>query len=152
MSWTYDTSLATDKDKVRFFVGDTDTNNPLVSDEEIQAIISWEANAWMAAAEIAEHIARDLTAGGTLEDRKVGETRLKYKRASGLLALSKRLRTRGSAHMKPSAGGIYVANRTSYDNNEALDKPNLAKNMMDNPRAGSGSSGLDSKKSVDEGG
>jgi hypothetical protein len=52
--------------------------------------------------------------------------------------------------MKPSAGGIYTADRSSYDSNSALDKPNLAKNMMDNPRAGAASSGLNSQDSVDE--
>ncbi len=35
MSFAYSTSLATNKDKVRFRIGDTDSNRPKMSDEEI---------------------------------------------------------------------------------------------------------------------
>ncbi len=38
--WTYDPLLSTLKDKVRFIVGDTDQNNPLVSDYEILYALS----------------------------------------------------------------------------------------------------------------
>lgn len=40
MTWSYDTSLATAKDQVRFQIGDTDTNSQLVSDEEIDATLT----------------------------------------------------------------------------------------------------------------
>lgn len=40
MTWTYDTSLSTDLAKVRFLVGDTDTNFQQLSDEEINSLIS----------------------------------------------------------------------------------------------------------------
>ena len=139
MAWNFDVSLSTDKDKVRFLIGDTNTRRQLAQDETIEAILAMEANIYMAAAEIAEYVARGLTAGGVLEDRKVGETRIRYRRTADLLALAGRLRIRGSAHMKPSAGGIYTADRSSYDQNIALDKPEIATGMTDNPRA-SGSS------------
>jgi len=45
------------------------------------------------------------------------------------------LKARGGAHMKPSAGGTYTADRDSYDANTGLDKPELAKGMLRNPRA-----------------
>jgi hypothetical protein len=134
MAWHFDTSLSTDKDKVRFLIGDTNTRRQLCQDETIEAILTMEANIYMAAAEIAEYIARGLTAGGVLEDRKVGETRIRYRRAADMLALAGRLRTRGATHMKPSAGGIYISDRDSYDGNTALDKPELATGMTDNPR------------------
>ena len=40
MSWSYNTSLATNKDKVRIKIMDTDTNSQEFSDEEINAILT----------------------------------------------------------------------------------------------------------------
>lgn len=40
MSWTYDTSLSTNKDKVRLRIGDTDTTRQEFSDEEINAVLT----------------------------------------------------------------------------------------------------------------
>lgn len=50
MTWTYDTSLSTSRDKVRLLVGDTDTNDQQLSDEEITFITSEETNVYRAAA------------------------------------------------------------------------------------------------------
>lgn len=47
MTFTY-TPLVTDRDKVRFHIGDTDENAFIFSDEEIVAIISM-AGSWQAA-------------------------------------------------------------------------------------------------------
>jgi hypothetical protein len=35
MAWSYDPTLASGKDRVRWLVGDTDANDPLIKDEEI---------------------------------------------------------------------------------------------------------------------
>ena len=35
MAWTYSTALTADKDKVRFLIQDTDTDDQLLADEEI---------------------------------------------------------------------------------------------------------------------
>lgn len=40
MSWTYDTSLSTNKDKVRLRIMDTDTTQQEFSDEEINATLN----------------------------------------------------------------------------------------------------------------
>jgi hypothetical protein len=108
----------------------------LVQDETIEAILTAEMNVYMAASEICEYLARGLTYGGTVKDRKVGETKIAYRSSEDLLMLSMRLRKRGSAYQKPSAGGIYTADKQTYDQDTTLDKPELAKRMMDNPRAG----------------
>jgi hypothetical protein len=140
MAWTYDTSLSTDKDWVRFLIGDTNTNAQLVQDETIEAILTAEMNVYMAAAEICEYIARGLTRGGTVKDRKVGETKIGYRTSEGMLQLSHRLRLRGSAYMKPSAGGVYKTDTDNYDQDTTLDKPEIGKRMTNNPRSGSAQS------------
>ena len=40
MSWSYNTSLATNKDKVRLKIMDVDTNSQEFSDEEINAVLT----------------------------------------------------------------------------------------------------------------
>lgn len=57
MAVTYDPTLATDRDWVRFLTADTDTTSALISDEEIDAVLSAEsaaspANRYFAAATI----------------------------------------------------------------------------------------------------
>lgn len=50
MAWTYSGDPATsDKDLVRFLCGDTDSTMPLLTDEEIQYLLSVKANAQKAA-------------------------------------------------------------------------------------------------------
>ena len=39
LTWTYGGDLTTDKDWIRFTIGDTDVNSPLLYDEEITALL-----------------------------------------------------------------------------------------------------------------
>ena len=137
MSWQFDAALNTEKDWVRFLIGDTNSSRQLVQDETIIAVLGAEPNRYIAAAEICEYIVRGLTAGGALEDRKVGETRIRYRRTADFLALASRLRLRGSTHMKPSAGGIYQSETDSYNADSTLDRQQIGKGMFDNPAVGS---------------
>lgn len=134
MAWSFDTSLSTDKDWVRYLIGDTNTNSQLVQDETIIAILGAEMNVYMAGAEICEYLARGVTRGGTVKDRKVGETKIAYRSAEDLIMLSERLRRRGSAYKKPSGGNIYVSETKAYDQDTTLDKTSISKGMTDNPR------------------
>lgn len=140
MAWSFNASLSTDKDWVRFLIGDTDTNAELVADETIEAILTAEMNVYMAGAEICEYLARGITKGGTIKDRKVGETKIAYRTTEDLLMLSHKLRMRGSAYMRPSAGGVYTSDKDDYDTDTSLDKPEIAKGMTNNPRSGSAES------------
>ena len=137
MAWSFNAGLGTEKDWVRFLIGDTNSSRQLVNDETIEAVLGAEPNRYVAAAEIAEYLARALTAGGALEDRKVGETRIRYRRTADLLILAARLRLRGSAHMKPSAGGVYQTETNTYNSDTTLDRQQIGKGMFDNPAVGS---------------
>lgn len=54
MAATYDTSLPTDKDWVRFMIGDRDVAAATLQDEEINAILGMKANKYLAAADCAQ--------------------------------------------------------------------------------------------------
>lgn len=136
MSWTYNSALLTDKDWVRFLIGDVDNSSTtahLVSDETILAVLNTEANVYRAGAVVLRASAMHQMSGGVLDDRKVGETRLQFKRAADMKILADALDRRGSTHMKPSAGGVYTSDRNNYDDDDTLDKPHIAKGMHEHP-------------------
>ena len=144
MTWTYDpTELpsantsgltnATDEQKktaVRVMAGDADTNRQLISDEAIHFFLSTEPNVYYAAARTVMSIIQDVASGG-MEDQKVGETRIRMQRITELKVLVQDLRMRGSAHMLPSAGGIYTADREATEARTDLEKPFFKRNQFD---------------------
>jgi len=73
MTWSYNTSLATDKDKVRFYIGDTDTNDQLLQDEEINFLLAEMSNVLLAAAHAAKAIAAKFSRQA---DKAVGDLRI----------------------------------------------------------------------------
>jgi hypothetical protein len=144
MTWVYDptdlpsdatnglTDATTDQKKnfVRFLIGDVNTARQLTSDEAILACMSTEPNVYHAAARAILAIIQDILAGG-IEDQKVGETRIRIKRADELVALAKDLRRRGDTHKKPSGGGITLADREALQENDNLLQPAITRGMHD---------------------
>ncbi len=57
MAWTFDQSLGTDRDMVRFFIADTDSNNQLVQDEGITAILTLYGDIYEGAAALCDGLA-----------------------------------------------------------------------------------------------
>ena len=64
MSWSYRDSLGTDRDKTRFRIGDTDTNEQLLSNELLDALLVSRGSPTLAAIDAVEGIlakfARDI--------------------------------------------------------------------------------------------
>ena len=133
MAWDYVPTLAKDKDRVRFLIGDTDTNNQLAQNEEIEWVLKTEANVYMAAATVAKSLARKLRNAG-LEELKAGETKIRFQRAADLLSLANDLTLRGSNHQIPSAGGVFQADRDALNEDTSLVEkaPAFTRDLHDN--------------------
>ena len=56
MSWTYSDALTTDRDKLRFRIGDVDTNDQLLSNETLDALLDTRASPILAAIDAVEGI------------------------------------------------------------------------------------------------
>jgi hypothetical protein len=56
MTFTYDRTLPTDRDWVRFLIGDTTDSTNRLQDEEIDAVLREEPNKYLAAARCGERI------------------------------------------------------------------------------------------------
>lgn len=106
MTWTYTSPGTSDKDWVRFRIGDTDTSDQLLSDEEILSLITEEGSKEAAAAVAAEGLAAEFSRRATSES--VGDLRFQYgDQAARYERLADRLRTTfSSRNAAPIAGGI----------------------------------------------
>jgi hypothetical protein len=129
---TYNNSLGKDKDRVRFLIGDSDTGDLILEDEEIEWLLTTEHNVWMAAAEAADKAASRLRRLG-IQDLKVGETRIRYDRSLEINEKVARLRDRGRAHQLVNSGGLLVDDRTTMEGDSSLIQPGIKIGQHDYP-------------------
>lgn len=101
MSWSYDPALSTDKDKVRLFIGDTDTTAQLFSDEEISALLVSVPSPSLAAALLADAQAAKYSRFSAISID--GASFAYQQRADMFRTLANRLRAQATA---TEAGGI----------------------------------------------
>lgn len=114
MGWTYSNAPATvARDEVRLLVGDTDSTDQLVSDEEITWALA-QGPTLLAASRIAEAIAGRYS---RRSDKAVGQLSVSAsQRAKAYLELAKRLQLRANlAAGSPYAGGISIADKLSQE-------------------------------------
>lgn len=103
---TYAGTLPSDKDWVRFRIGDTDTpDNTHYSDDEINAVLGLSSNKYFAAADLAESMLNAQT-GGAVE-KAVGDLRIRWSDSpkSAYQSLINELREEGARVLQQSASG-----------------------------------------------
>lgn len=137
MTWSYDPdNLGTSvKDDLRLEIGDTDVNNQLLQDQEINWVITQEDSYWGQAARCCEMIARFFMVKA---DVKLGRAlAITYsKMAEQYLDMSSRLRLKASGATVPYGGGVLVADKLGIAQNTGLTQPAFTRNMQQNPWTG----------------
>lgn len=122
MSFTYDPTLDTPLDQVRFRIGDTEPLDPQLQDEEINAILVLTNNAVPAACLVAldsliARYARHV-------DKWVGDLKiLAHQRYDQYSALRDKIAVGGGAPAIagiPTAGGVYIADKVAARANTSL--------------------------------
>jgi len=94
MTWSYNSALTTDKDKVRFYIGDTDQTNQLLQDEEINFLLTEITNVLLAAAYAAKAVAAKFSRQA---DKAVGDLRISLsQKAQTYMALAADLEKRAT--------------------------------------------------------
>jgi ABC-type lipoprotein release transport system permease subunit len=135
MTWTYggDPS-ANNRDHVRFLVGDTDTTDQLVTDEEIAFAVAQAGNAGFAAVIVARAVAASFA---RKSDRSVGDLSISYsQRFTQYQELAERLEREATfKSVSPYAGGISVADKEAVANNTDRVTPAMRVGVHDNPGA-----------------
>ena len=129
MSWTYDEQLATNRDRVRFLSGDTDSTHPLLQDGEIDYLETLYGTPMLTAAWVCRAIAARFA---RRVHEEVGDLKLyndqMYKQYT---ALADTLEARARVHAVPSAGGVYTADKEAAASNDALVQPAITRGMHD---------------------
>lgn len=142
MTWTYSsTSLATDLAKVRLLVGDTDTNDQQVTDEEVQVYLDNAASVYYAAANTCEALA-----GKYLRrvDKSIGRASLSAsQRAKAYREQAASLRAQAAivSGITPYAGGISASDKDSIEEDTDRVSPFFARAWDDYPGTASGRPG-----------
>ena len=117
MSWNYSGDpSSSDKDKVRFLIGDTDTNEQLLTDEEIDFLIGKHDSIWGTCAEACESIAAqyskrsDVGLGGGM-DSDISQKAQQYR------DMAKEFRRKSAgAHVPFDGSGDPSLSRGMFDN------------------------------------
>lgn len=130
MTWTYSSNPSTSaKDKIRFLVGDTDPNEPLITDEEIEWILSLQPDIYVAASMTALAISAKFA---RLADKEVGELRVslsqkaeQYKELSQMLLKMRRT----TSYPDIYAGGIEIESEDEEDPN--LNRPYFRRGLFE---------------------
>lgn len=150
MTWSYSGDPASSTlDQVRFLVRDTASTHQLVQDEEINWLLTQEANVYMAAAATIDTLI--LTRYGVLS-RSAGDVSVTYMEPIKLVALSQMLRRRGMGHQVPSVGGISIADKLSQEIDPDRVQLPIALGNMDNRFAGANTPLTDPTQPVLSGG
>ena len=135
MSWSYDPNLSTDKDQVRFNIGDTDSTDQQLSDEEINALLVSTGSVQAASVKACEGLiakyaryAAQATGGISIQWNQLQDHYRKLiddiNSGAGTLAVT-------------YAGGISIAEKQSSASDTDWDKPPFNVGMDDHPGTGS---------------
>lgn len=133
MAWTYSGNPGSNaKDAVRFLIGDTDQDDPLLLDGEITYLLGMYNNAPLNAAIRACEAVQAKFA--RLANERVGQVSIDFNQKAKAYAvmrddLTRRLAVEDSS---PYAGGISVADKEQQAQNTDRVKPDFTKQMMDN--------------------
>lgn len=133
MAWTYVTPIATTKDEVRLLIGDTDTTDQQLLDEEINYFVVQESSAVRAAARACETLAAKYA---RKMNKKMGDLSIEAEKLSKhYMDLATRLFDQGRSTGVPTAGGIEVADRNANQDDDSVTHNAIRRNMHDFEKA-----------------
>jgi len=126
---SYDPSLSTNLDKIRFLIQDTDTTNYQLQDLEIAGMLSIYGSYKTTAVACCEVLA--IKYGNSAELKVVGALRLSYAdRAKKYMNLAKLLRSQVFKFVAPYVGGISQTDKEINQTDSDADQPFFKRNMQ----------------------
>lgn len=129
MAWTYDDALPTDKDTVRFYLGDTDETDPLASDEGILKMLTVYEDVFEATAALADGLATKFARMPTITVD--GLTVKGTDRAEQFRILAANMRRISSKSAAGSLGVPFVSGTSISEMDGVASDPDRAPNKFD---------------------
>lgn len=135
MTFTYsNTDLSTTLSQVRLAIGDTDSDDPLLTDEEINHYLGLEADVYLAAVQCIEAILAKL-APKQVDRSNIGLQSSRSQKYNHYLELHKKLTARGTLRTAaPFVGGSTIADKEVQSGDSSLVTPRFARDADKNPR------------------
>jgi hypothetical protein len=130
VTWTYTLPITTDKDAVRFEVGDTNEDYQFLQDEEIDSLLTTEGDVTSASIVAAERIAAKLARGF---NQKVGDLSADLsKQADAYWKLADKLRKQLAIKSgAPLAPALSIAAKQAYTEDTDRVQPEFTIGMND---------------------
>ena len=135
MSFSYNPALPTDKDKVRLFIGDTNSADVLLQDEEIAALLAMFGSVAIASVKACNSIAAKYA---RYADQETGDISVRYSQIAATyreLAQSLQDGLTGLSAPMPYAGGISRSDKLTREQDTDRVAPAFTVTMDDNPDA-----------------
>ena len=133
MSWTYDPAMASDRDKVRFRLGDTVEAGALLQDEEIDGLLADAGSVTNATIAGADALAMRFASLAQSKTDDIGQSVNYGDRSARYRALADRLRANASRLAMPFAGGISQASKDANVANTDRVAPAFTRELHDTP-------------------
>lgn len=136
MTWTYSFDpSSSQKDAVRFLIGDTDTSEQLLQDEEIQYLINTYGNVILAASYAARAVCAFFA---RCADKEIGDYSIKASQKSEAYCnlaekLEKEYKEKELILVAPYAGGISIDDKCNNQQDTDRVKPKFSKDQFDHP-------------------
>lgn len=134
MTWTYTGDPSdSDKDAVRFIIGDTNTGDQLLSDEEIAWLLTENGGKYAAAVAACEAIAAAFSRKIDLTSASEGSLSLSYAdRRKYYLEMAATIRRKNSiTSVIPYAGGIRISDKSTNETDTDRPDPDFYREMDD---------------------
>ncbi len=121
MTWTYDNTLASDRDQVRFEIQDTDTNDQLFADEEVDAVLTAEGSVSASVLRLAKKL---MLKFARMVDTSVGRvSESASQRYAAYKEIVAKLEADDAAHAQPLFGGTEISKNDALDEDVDLVQP-----------------------------
>lgn len=131
MTWTYDsTDISTDLAKVRLLIGDTNTNEQLLADEEINFYIGRKADVTLSAADCCDAIVAKLSRDTDRNNLGMGAQR--SQKIQHYQDLADRYRNEGRMEAGAFAGGTSKSDEDSWEADTDTKQPRFQQDGFDN--------------------
>jgi hypothetical protein len=133
MTWTYGNDPANStRDELRLLVGDTDTNDQLLSDEEVAYYLAQHGDDALASAPSAcEGIAAMFSRQANFTNQGLSVSA--SERAKAYLALASELRDRAISVADIFVGGLTISGKEALDDDSDAVQPSFRIGIDDNP-------------------
>lgn len=133
MSWSYDSLLATSRDRLRLLIGDTIASDQQFSDEELDWLLTSNGNGlYQTAAASCRALAARYS---RYADKWVGDLKiLASQKSRSYLAMADSFDTQAGVQpwSVPSAGGVRIAEKEEAAADTSLVQPEFVRGMMTN--------------------